>query len=142
MNNLIHVLLVSICLLGLSLGSASGQQANNWTEAKSLSAETGKPILINFKFQACLPCRELYSNVFQDKTLRAEIDSYFHVFFYDIDQEVIKLEDFFSVSSYPTTAIVDKDGIVIQKFTGFEDSDQYMTTLYHIIDKHLSLIHI
>ena len=69
--------------------------------------------------------------------MRAEIDTYFHVFFYDIDQEVIKLEDFFSVSSYPTTAIVDKDGIVIQKFTGFGDPDQYMTTLYHIIDKHV-----
>jgi len=104
----------------------SGQEVHSWHEAKSQSAKTGKPILLDFYFQGCLPCQDLHAEVFKNRLLRSRIDSHYHLFLYDIDTENLHLEDHFSVEGYPTTIIVDSEGVITNKFSGYSGPFHYM----------------
>ena len=111
-----------------------GQEATSWDQAQELSAKTGKPILIEFKFEACAPCRQLYREVFQTEPLRSKIDSNFHVYFYDIHKEKIRLEEQFDVDGYPTTIILDKDLQILSTINGYGGRMIYAEQIFSAID--------
>jgi len=126
MASLISMLLANVTLLC----TASGQTAYSWASAQKLSKNSGKPILIDFMIENCLPCKQLHEEILENPTIRKELDEYFHVFSYDIRKHNIGLEETFSVKGYPTTAIVSDSGQLLGKFIGYHSRSSYLERLY------------
>ena len=126
MASFIFMILASVTILC----TASGQTAFSWASAQKLSKNSGKPILIDFMLEGCAPCKQLHEEILDNPTIRKELDSYFHVFSYDIRKHNIALEETFSVKSYPTTAIVSDSGQLLGKFTGYHSRSSYLESLY------------
>ena len=125
---------IAFAFLCLASHWSIGQEATSWGHAQSLSGETGKPILIEFKFEACAPCQQLYREVFQTEPLRSKIDSNFHVYFYDIHKENIGLEEHYNVDGYPTTIILDSELQVLSTINGYGGRLLYVERIFDAID--------
>lgn len=121
------------------------ENAPDWlpiSVAQKVAAEENKLILVDVFEQGCKFCRAMEREVYPDSTVRMVLDAgYVPVKIDGNSQETIEYNgrqvaqlEFaqkFGVFVFPTTLILDTEGNLIQKRTGYMNVDEFRQFLYN-----------
>lgn len=112
------------------------------TVAEELAADQGKLILVDVFEQGCKFCRAMERDIYPDSTVRIVLDAgYIPVKIDGNSQETIEYKgreiaqlEFaqnFGVYTFPTTLLLDAEGNLVKKRTGFMNVDEFRRFLYN-----------
>jgi thiol:disulfide interchange protein DsbD len=113
----------------------------SWTPYdQSLIAEAraqGKPVVIDFYADWCLPCKELDEKTFSDPRVAAALENFVRVkadLTLPEDETTQRLTKEYSVVGVPTIVFLDESGQEISpaRLTGFEEADQFLKRVERI----------
>lgn len=104
--------------------------------AKALAA--GRPVMIDFTADWCVPCRELKSFTFTDERVRAKSAAFdaFAVDLTTVEPDELTAKKDYHVLGVPTVILISRDGTEQDRFTGFINADEFLTKLEKIIPTH------
>ncbi|TBR21694.1 MAG: hypothetical protein EPO63_08395, partial [Candidatus Nitrosotenuis sp.] len=104
-------------------------------EAVASAKAAGRPVLIDFTADWCVPCRELKSFTFTDERVRAKSGSFdaFAVDLTTVEPDEIDAKKDYNVLGVPTVILIGPDGAEKDRFTGFIDADEFLARLEKII---------
>jgi thioredoxin:protein disulfide reductase len=111
------------------------QQYNTSTIASATSA--GKPVIIDFFADWCLPCKELDEKTFSERTVAGELNRFVRIkadLTNDKDPAVQKLTKDYAIIGVPTIVFLDASGreIPAQRLTGFEGPQPFLARLKQV----------
>ncbi|MBA2113258.1 thioredoxin family protein [Bremerella alba] len=93
--------------------------ADNYAAAERQAAKTGKPIILCFTGQWCVPCRIMKRQVWADEQVTAMVNARFIPVAIDVDDpENATVMSRYKVSGPPVTIVIDPQGEVLQWRTG------------------------
>ncbi|HEX9500347.1 MAG TPA: cytochrome c biogenesis protein CcdA, partial [Thermoanaerobaculia bacterium] len=100
-------------------------------------ANAGKPVMIDFYADWCLPCKELDEKTFSDRAVAGELDRFVRVkadLTNDQDANVQELTRQYRIVGVPTIVFLDSAGreLNAQRLTGFEKPDAFLTRLKQV----------
>ncbi len=109
---------------------------NKEAVAKALAA--GRPVLIDFTADWCVPCRELKSFTFTDERVRAKsvVFDAFAVDLTTVEPDELAAKKEYNVLGVPTVILIGPDGAEKDRFTGFINADEFLTKLEKITPAH------
>jgi thiol:disulfide interchange protein DsbD len=92
-------------------------------EPASLDAarHSGKPAVVDFVADWCIPCREMERTTFRDPQVREQA-ARFAMFMADITSESEQMDDLadrYQVRGVPTVIVFDSSGTEVQRLTGY-----------------------
>ncbi len=98
---------------------------------------TGKPVIIDFYADWCIPCKELDEKTFSDRSVAGELDRFTRVkadLTKPEDPDVQKLTKQYRIVGVPTIVFVDSTGheVDAQRLTGFEPPQQFVSRLKQV----------
>lgn len=132
------LLLVAGAAFAIPRGGAKGAQWQKYDTSLIASAKaSGKPVVIDFYADWCLPCKELDQKTFSDPTVIAEMDRFVRIkadLTDDNDPAVQKLTKDYAIIGVPTIVFVDSSGqeVVSQRLTGFEPPKSFLPRLQQV----------
>jgi thiol:disulfide interchange protein DsbD len=93
---------------------------------------SGKPVIIDFYADWCLPCKELDEKTFSDKRVEAELDRFVRVkanLTVAADEKTKVLTKQYGIVGMPTIVLLDASGHEVQgaRLMGFEPPDKFLT---------------
>ncbi|MGE5401341.1 MAG: protein-disulfide reductase DsbD [Ignavibacteriales bacterium] len=97
-------------------------------EAFNTSLNAGKPMIIDFFADWCIPCKELDGMTFSDPKV---IDEFRRFHSYKVDMtksvspEAEKIRNKFKILGMPTVLIIDSRGREVQRITGFVNAEKF-----------------
>lgn len=112
------------CFL-LSAGPALASGVKTFDEAKALSAQEHKPILIDFYAVWCGPCKMFAKAEAEDPDIQKRTDE-FVLFTTDAEKEGLDLAKEFGVNNYPTFVVVNAEGATLDRWSGYS-KDFFLT---------------
>ncbi|PYQ52742.1 MAG: cytochrome C biogenesis protein [Acidobacteria bacterium] len=97
----------------------------------------GKPVIIDFYADWCLPCKELDEKTFSDRAVAAELDRFVRVkadLTNNEDPAVQKLTKQYAIVGVPTLVFLDSAGreLNAQRLTGFENPQAFVARLKQV----------
>jgi thiol:disulfide interchange protein DsbD len=102
-------------------------------DAKKLAAarEAGKPVLIDFYADWCLPCKELDDRTFTDPKVIAELDRFVRLkadLTVPSDETTLQLTEQYAIPGVPTLVFIDGKGVEAKsvRLFGFEPPDDLL----------------
>jgi thiol:disulfide interchange protein DsbD len=100
-------------------------------------ANAGKPVIIDFYADWCLPCKELDEKTFSDRAVAGELDRFVRVkadLTNDQDAKVQELTRQYGIVGVPTIVFLDSAGreLSAQRLTGFEKPDAFLARLKQV----------
>ena len=101
------------------------------TSALDEARKAGKPVVIDFAADWCLPCKELDEKTFTDEKVRAELDRFTRVKA-DLtvagDEKTKQLTQQYKIIGVPTIIFLDASGQEVPgtRLTGFETPDKFL----------------
>jgi thiol:disulfide interchange protein DsbD len=102
-------------------------------EAKALASARaeGKPVVIDFYADWCLPCKELDEKTFNDPKIVAELDRFVRVkadLTVPSDKKTMALTKQYAILGVPTIVFIDANGAEVKgaRLTGFEPADEFL----------------
>ena len=106
----------------------------NWIkdadEALGQAKEQNKPLLIDFGAEWCVFCRKMDQTTFIEPDVVARLNSDFIPVKLDASSKAAKsLAGKFSIQGLPTILVLDKDGNLKRKITGFVSPDRFLKLL-------------
>ena len=110
----------------------------NWQKYDTAAmATTGKPVIIDFYADWCIPCKELDEKTFSNRDVAGELDRFTRVkadLTKPEDPEVQKLTKQYAIVGVPTIVFLDSSGheVAAQRLTGFEPSQQFLARLKQV----------
>jgi thiol:disulfide interchange protein DsbD len=104
---------------------------------KATVAAKGKPVIIDFYADWCIPCKELDQKTFGDAAVHAELDRFVRVkanLTNDQDPLVQQLTKEYAIVGVPTILFIDSTGreVAASRLTGFEDPKPFLARLKQI----------
>ncbi len=102
-----------------------------------LASASGKPVIIDFYADWCLPCKELDEKTFSDRAVAGELDRFVRIkadLTNGEDPLVQKLTKQYSIIGVPTIVFLDSSGRVLdaQRLTGFEGPQPFLSRLKQV----------
>lgn len=93
---------------------------------------SGKPVIIDFYADWCLPCKELDEKTFSDKRVEAELDRFVRVkanLTVAADEKTKVLTKQYGIVGMPTIVLLNASGHEVQgaRLMGFEPPDKFLT---------------
>lgn len=133
-------------ILGLSLvyltiplvQASSGPPSPLFSEAvvtiKERARETGRPYLVQFTAEWCMPCRWMESTTYKDERVKKYLEDHFLTARVDIDDfDGFAWKEYYGVRSLPTLLIFSPEGTVLEKRENSLSASQMLDMLtYHI----------
>jgi thiol:disulfide interchange protein DsbD len=100
-------------------------------------ANAGKPVVIDFYAEWCLPCKELDEKTFSDRAVAGELDRFLRVkadLTNDQDATVQQLTKQYGIVGVPTLVFLDSAGreLKAQRLTGFENPQSFLARLKQV----------
>lgn len=120
------LLLLTVTLLLSSLAHSQDLEVivQNYNEAKTLAAQKGKLIFVDFYTTWCQPCKKLDKLIFSNDSIRQEMAKDFVLLKYNAENDSIyHLSKKHHIFSYPTGLILSANGRVLTKMFGFRGDD-------------------
>lgn len=100
-------------------------------EARDISSETGKPVVIYFHNDLCFPCRKLDSTTFKDERIVQRMTTEFvSINLNGSHEDIVALSDYYKVGANPTLLFIGNDEEILEKFVGYTSAD----SLNHVFD--------
>ena len=98
-------------------------------------AETGKPVIIDFYADWCIPCKELDASTFSNPnvikaskeylTLKADMTK-------SLSPEVESLRNKFNIVGVPTVLILNKKGDEVKRITGYVNAEEFYNIIKNV----------
>lgn len=110
----------------------AGVEWTPYTEALLRDArEQGRPVVIDFYADWCLPCKELDAKTFTDPEVIAESERFVRLkadLTHADDPQTVALTAEYAIIGVPTIAFVDAAGseVMSQRLTGFENPEKFL----------------
>jgi thioredoxin:protein disulfide reductase len=126
------LLLVSGVAFALPRKHGEGVQWAKYDEgAISRARESGKPVVIDFYADWCLPCKELDEKTFTDPKVITELDRFVRVkadLTVPSDATTMALTKQYGIAGVPTIVFIGADGTEVKdaRLTGFEPPDAFL----------------
>jgi thiol:disulfide interchange protein DsbD len=101
------------------------------TRALADARAAGKPVVIDFYADWCLPCKELDEKTFTDPKVAAELDRFVRVkadLTVTSDEKTKALTKQYGILGVPTIVFIDANGAEVKesRLTGFKPSDEFL----------------
>jgi thiol:disulfide interchange protein DsbD len=99
-----------------------------------IAAANGKPVVIDFYADWCIPCKELDEKTFSDPQVARELDRFVRVkanLTNESDASVQRLTRQYAIVGVPTIVVINSDGSenAAQRLTGFEPPERFAARL-------------
>ena len=135
----LRIALASILLVaGVAFAIPNRQSAVAWqpydTAAIAKATASGKPVIIDFYADWCLPCKELDEKTFSDKRVANELDRFVRVkgnLTVAENAQTKALTQQYGIVGVPTIVLLDATGHEVKsaRLTGFEPPDKFLARI-------------
>ena len=96
----------------------------DYNKALEVASKIDKLIFVDFYTTWCSPCKKLDRLVFQNDSIQQILEKDFIILKYDAENDTMfHLSKKHHVSSYPTGLVLNKEGYVLNRKTGFQGDD-------------------
>lgn len=105
--------------------------ADEYPSAKELAVQTGKPMILFFTGEWCVPCRIMKRTVWADDRVESIVNAGFIPILIDVGQPGASSEalERYKVYVTPTTIIADAEGNVLEQVQGAMGKSEFLTLL-------------
>ena len=96
--------------------------------------DAGRPVVIDFVADWCIPCHEMDQTTFADPKVRAEAER-FEMFRADITQETddnTELTDRYRVRGVPTIIVLDDAGTEVKRLAGYTGGEELLQVMRNV----------
>ena len=136
-------MITMVCLLFALAGMAQkGVRFEELSFEKALekAKAENKRVFVDCYTSWCGPCKRMVSSVFPQKEVGDYMNRHFVNVKYDMEKgEGPALKERYRVAVFPTFLIVNSDGTIHAKFTGYTNAQQYMTRLKGYVESDTTL---
>ena len=110
--------------------SISWSSSSMLAEAKHSATETGKPIFVDVSTAWCGYCKKMMKNVYTDEAVAQAMNAGFIPLALDGEKsDGAELVSKLGINGFPTLLILDAQGNVLKKKTGYLDAQQLIAFL-------------
>ena len=104
--------------------------ASTFNSAQQQASESGKPIILFFTGDWCVPCRIMKRNVWADRQVAAAVNAGFIPVMIDVDDpEAVAVVDRYAVRGTPITFVTDPQGNVLRYVAGGMGKAEFLELL-------------
>lgn len=105
--------------------------AESYPAGKQLAATTGKPMVLFFTGEWCVPCRIMKRTVWADEEVESTVNHGFTPILIDVGNSTASSEalDQYKIHTTPTTIVADGSGEVLQQFNGAMSKSELLSLL-------------
>ena len=110
--------------------SAHAEKAESFDQAKTLSVQTGKPVLLEFNHDDCIHCQQATRELDSLPDVIAKLQSVVLYRLSVLQGDGTAMAETFRIgTSYPVFILTDSAGNVITRWTGYTGSDRFLVLL-------------
>jgi thiol:disulfide interchange protein DsbD len=129
------ILATLLLIAGVAFAIPNRQSAVAWqpydATAIAKAAASGKPVIIDFYADWCLPCKELDEKTFSDQRVAGELDRFVRLkgnLTAAEDAKTKALTSQYGIVGVPTIVLLDASGkeVAAKRLTGFEPPDKFL----------------
>jgi thioredoxin-related protein len=134
------VLATVSAVAALSFATARADKAETFDQARALSAQSGKPILLEFNHDDCIHCRQATAEFDSIPEIKQALESVILLKLSVLQGEGTPLAEEYKVgNSFPVFFITDTAGRVCTRWTGYTGSDRFLATLKQGLSDRLTI---
>jgi len=123
-------LTLTIILAALNVIETDAGELKTFAEAKTLSAQSGKPILLEFFKDDCEFCSQAAQDAINRSDIKQALDQVIHFTLNFKHGEGIELSKKFTIGIYfPVFFLLDSRGEIIKRWTGYTGAGRFISAL-------------